>query len=259
MMRWLEGPRIIAVVVSYRMDVGKIHAPLFPSCCYQVCADKGHYFENLNYKGKAITIASYFLIDGDSSHIDNTIIDGSRAAFPDTAYVIYFVNDEDSNSVLLGFTLKNKMYTFVETGVSVGGGVFILDASSLYFTPDVMIKQGNTDETKYSEISIEQINIIKIRRKGRILKGALIGALSGIVIGVTAGFIAEDDPAVLGGLIYFPGLSAGAKALTGGWIAGLGGAAIGAIIGSIKIKIPINGSQEEFVKHRKKLKQYSVK
>ncbi len=36
------------------------------------------YYENINFKGKAITVASHFLIDGDKTHIENTIIDGSQ-------------------------------------------------------------------------------------------------------------------------------------------------------------------------------------
>ena len=35
----------------------------------------GTYYENINFKGKAITVASHFIQDGDTSHIINTIID----------------------------------------------------------------------------------------------------------------------------------------------------------------------------------------
>ncbi len=45
------------------------------------------YYENINYNGKAITVASHYFVDGDTSHISNTIIDGSSpnhvsACFP---------------------------------------------------------------------------------------------------------------------------------------------------------------------------------
>ena len=46
------------------------------------------YFENINFKGKTITLASHFLVDGDSSHITNTIINGSQAADPENATVV---------------------------------------------------------------------------------------------------------------------------------------------------------------------------
>ncbi len=35
-----------------------------------VLVAEGTYLENINYKGKAITVASHFLIDGDESHIE---------------------------------------------------------------------------------------------------------------------------------------------------------------------------------------------
>ena len=42
-----------------------------------VLVENGTYYENIRFMGKAITVASRFLIDGDEDHIDNTIIDGS--------------------------------------------------------------------------------------------------------------------------------------------------------------------------------------
>ena len=35
---------------------------------------EGTYFENINFKGKAITVASQFIMDGDTNHINNTVI-----------------------------------------------------------------------------------------------------------------------------------------------------------------------------------------
>ena len=35
------------------------------------------YYENINFQGKAVIVASYFLLENDSVHIDSTIIDGS--------------------------------------------------------------------------------------------------------------------------------------------------------------------------------------
>ena len=40
--------------------------------------------KNINFKSKAITVASQFLTDGNSDHIDNTIIDGSNPSNPDS-------------------------------------------------------------------------------------------------------------------------------------------------------------------------------
>ena len=41
---------------------------------------EGTYFENINFNGRAVTLASQFLFDGDTSHISRTIIDGSQPA-----------------------------------------------------------------------------------------------------------------------------------------------------------------------------------
>ena len=43
-----------------------------------VLVEEGSYVENINFRGKAIMVASQFLIDGDTSHISKTIIDGLR-------------------------------------------------------------------------------------------------------------------------------------------------------------------------------------
>ena len=65
----------------------------------------GTYFENINFNGKAITVASLFLIDGDETHIDSTIIDGSKPSHPNHGTVVQFNSGEDTTSVLYGFTI----------------------------------------------------------------------------------------------------------------------------------------------------------
>ncbi len=70
-----------------------------------VLVSDGTYFENINFRGKAITLASHFLIDGDKAHIDNTIINGSQPTHPDSGAVVSFISGEDTTSVLHGFTI----------------------------------------------------------------------------------------------------------------------------------------------------------
>ncbi|MCB0292955.1 MAG: hypothetical protein KDH97_22060, partial [Calditrichaeota bacterium] len=64
-----------------------------------VLVAEGIYFENISFRGKAITVASRFLLDGDTSHIANTVIDGSRPIHPDSASVVYFISGEDTTSM----------------------------------------------------------------------------------------------------------------------------------------------------------------
>jgi len=79
-----------------------------------VLVDEGTYYENINFKGKAITVASRFLVDEDTSHISNTIINGSQPSHPDSGSVVTFSFNCDTTSVLMGFTITGgigKRYT----------------------------------------------------------------------------------------------------------------------------------------------------
>lgn len=76
----------------------------------------GTYYENINFKGKAITIASYFLMDGDTTHINSTLIDGSQPSHADSGSVVYFISGEDTTSILCGFTITNGRGTIIDIG-----------------------------------------------------------------------------------------------------------------------------------------------
>ena len=78
----------------------------------------GTYAENINFLGKNIFLTSLIYLDGDTSFISNTIIDGNASGS-----VVLFENGEDSTAVLNGFTLTN--------GLSfVGGGGIRANSSS---------------------------------------------------------------------------------------------------------------------------------
>jgi hypothetical protein len=64
----------------------------------------GTYYENIDFKGKAITVASQFLVDGDTTHVNKTIINGSKPSDPNKGSVVSFVSGEDTTSVSYGFT-----------------------------------------------------------------------------------------------------------------------------------------------------------
>ncbi len=95
----------------------------------------GIYYENINFKGKNIVVASHYVIDGDLSHINSTIIDGSEAQNADTASCVRFVSGEDSTAVLQGFTIRHGTGThwidpqFPSWTWHSGGGVFIFQSS----------------------------------------------------------------------------------------------------------------------------------
>ena len=92
------------------------------------------YFENIYFRGKAITVASYFILDADTNHINNTIINGSQPSHPDSGSVVYFISGEDTASVLSGFTITGgtgTLWTFPGFGPERdGGGIYILNSGA---------------------------------------------------------------------------------------------------------------------------------
>ena len=92
----------------------------------------GTYLENINFMGKAITVASHFINDPDTSHITNTIIDGSNPAHPDSGTVVMFKSGEDTNSVLCGFTITGGTGTMAPSNplLRAGGGIVLYQSGA---------------------------------------------------------------------------------------------------------------------------------
>ena len=96
-----------------------------------VLVDDGTYLENINFNGKAITLASYFFVDGDTNHINNTIVDGSQPTDPDYGSVVTFNNGEDTTSVICGFTITGGTGTlFPMEQARSGGGILCYNAGA---------------------------------------------------------------------------------------------------------------------------------
>jgi len=94
-----------------------------------VLVAEGTWFENIDYKGKAITVASQFIKEGDTSYISKTIIDGSQPVDPDKASVVIMASGEDTTSVLCGFTIANGKGTYGKIGGlnhRTGCGILVL-------------------------------------------------------------------------------------------------------------------------------------
>jgi hypothetical protein len=136
----------------------------------------GTYYENINYKGKAITVASHFLVDGDTSHISNTVIDGSQPSHPDSSSVVYFVSGEDTASILYGLTITGGRGTIVNMlsiMTKLGGGVFainsgatiknnIIELNILEPEGDILIKGGGIGAiSEYESNFIIDDNVIR--------------------------------------------------------------------------------------------------
>jgi len=92
-----------------------------------VLVAEGEYPESIDFMKKKITIASFFILDQNTSHIEKTIISG--AVDRENRSVVYFNNGEDTTSVLAGFTITSGTGTEwydAQSGDSclVGGGVY---------------------------------------------------------------------------------------------------------------------------------------
>ncbi len=93
-----------------------------------VLVAEGTYYENINFMGKAITVASHYYLDKRPLHVKRTIINGSQPVNPDSGSVVYFISGEDTNSVLCGFTVTGgtgTAYTIPDfPPMRMGGGIY---------------------------------------------------------------------------------------------------------------------------------------
>jgi len=96
-----------------------------------VLVDAGTYFENINFNGKAITVASNFIMDGDTNTINNTIINGSQPDNPDFASVVSFTTGEDTTSIISGFTITGGTGLLdASVPARIGGGIVCINAGA---------------------------------------------------------------------------------------------------------------------------------
>ena len=111
------------------------------------------YFENINFRGKAITVASEYILDGDTSHISKTIIDGSLPDHSDTASVVSLVSGEDTTSVLCGFSIAGGTGTSVNalgTILRGGGGILLHNSGGKILNNQIKGNQLADNETAWN-------------------------------------------------------------------------------------------------------------
>ncbi|MEA3475174.1 MAG: T9SS type A sorting domain-containing protein [Candidatus Cloacimonadota bacterium] len=83
----------------------------------------GTYYENINFNGKNITVASLYIITESDSFIHQTIIDGNHEGS-----VVKIVSGEDESTLLYGFTIQNGVGS-INLGFQRGGGIVIKDSN----------------------------------------------------------------------------------------------------------------------------------
>ncbi|MDX2444377.1 MAG: hypothetical protein QNK30_11315 [Bacteroidales bacterium] len=130
----------------------------------------------------------------------------------------------------------------------VRGILYEIKDSSISLSNSSVIEDYYVKKIETFNFQISDIRKIKIRRNNNIVKGLWIGALSGFTVGTIWGAIYGADEAN----------SAAKNTFIAAFELSMLGAGIGALIGSFKIVIPINGDFTNYLLNKKKLKKYSL-
>lgn len=136
-----------AAIHQVPADYATIQAAIDASATHDtVLVSPGLYYENINFHGHNIVVASQYLLNQDSSAINATIINGSQPIHPDTASVVRIVSGEDSTAMLVGFTITGGTGTPLRDQdnqlVYVEGGGIMTDGSSPVIAHNYIV--GNT-------------------------------------------------------------------------------------------------------------------
>ncbi len=154
---------------------------------------------------------------------------------------------------------NNKIYrtwiTLNSEPFKTNGALYEIKDSSILVSNSLVIRDYSAGSFETANLHINDIETIKVRRKNRIGRGVLFGALGGFALGGIIGLASGDDP---DDCVFFCA-SAGEKALIAGIPLSITGAGLGALIGSFKIKIPINGNISNFNKNKQKLRKYAFR
>ena len=97
-----------------------------------IVVHEGRHFENIIIREKAITLASEFILDGDSGHIRRTIIDGSRWTDSLRRSTISLIDCVDTITVVRGLTITGGSGSQIFAGPAehwCGGGLIMHESS----------------------------------------------------------------------------------------------------------------------------------
>jgi len=131
------------------------------------------------------------------------------------------------------------------------GELYEIKDSSILVSDSEYKRDYVSGNFRTAEIDVSKIELIKIRRNNSVQRGALIGAAAGL--GMTLfGILSMED----GGGSDSDGLQTVAFIFMGSGMTLFGGG-IGALVGSIKMSIPIERSYEHFNMNKSKLQNYA--
>jgi len=146
-----------------------------------------------------------------------------------------------------------KTWIILSGGDTKQGLLYQTKDSSVVIANSLNNKGSSVIAADLSELVASNIYFIKARREGNVTKGVLIGAAGGILAGVIIGLVSEPDVSNS----TFGGFAPELRAFGGGTVGVLPGILIGGMISSVKFKIPINRSIDNFNKEKEQLRKYS--
>ena len=107
-------------ILNVPAQFSSIQAAINHSCnADTVLVQPGFYYENINFNGKTIIVASNFLTTNDTTYISQTIIDGNYSTS-----VVSIENAEEAGTKLCGFTIRHGRGTGDWPSVR-GGGIHV--------------------------------------------------------------------------------------------------------------------------------------
>ena len=149
---------------------------------------------------------------------------------------------------------KDKYYAWINLiqGESMKKGHLIgLDNENLYYVPvrDLKQRKNNREVFKFS-IPVDNIQNLEFRKDKNVMKGVVIGGVTGgVILGALA---AIDNEYCRNCFLSF----SDAEVFTGGFILGMiPGAIIGALVGAKRFQININGDYKIYTQEKSRIKK----
>ena len=133
--------------------------------------------------------------------------------------------------------------------------LFEVKDSSLVISKTSKLSEYYIRNFTVSELNINQIKSVRYLNTNNVTAGMVLGGLAGMLVGVVIGTNEEDSPdSFLGS-----GQTAESKAAGDIFYGAIIGAGIGALVGSFRIKIPLNGNPADYSRYKSLLEKQSVK
>ncbi len=133
--------------------------------------------------------------------------------------------------------------------------LFEVKDSALIISKTSRLSDYYNGNFEVSELNISHIKSVRYLNTNNVMAGMTLGGVAGIIAGFILGAQEEDSPASWFG----SGRTAESKAAEDIFTGAIIGVGLGALVGSFKIKIPINGNPINYSKYKTHLEKQSVK